>query len=246
MIPGTLDRLLVIGGVLAVAAGCARPHRVPLPAPFPLTRGGSPVPGKGLGASLELGDGLQGQELLRKELVSASLVFGIGHRVNLSIGPYGGHESDDPGGTLATGKVRVGHPLGPRSSSAVHVALAWVDRTDGEAQDESLTAVDVAVPTELLLLGPADGATFGLYAGPRLVYEDYRDRLEPADGFSGLIPGGLAGIHLGLGHFHAFGEGTVAFAPETSYRGTRYGGGAIFLPTGGVIAFIGSPFPWDR
>lgn len=121
--------------------------------------------GKGFGASLELGDGLQGQELLRKELLSGSLTLGLGDRVNLSIGPYGGHETDDPAGTLITGKVRVGSLLGPRTSTAVHVGVATVDRADVDAQDEALTAVDLAVPTELLV-ADGGGATFSSLSPP--------------------------------------------------------------------------------
>lgn len=241
----TLHRLLVACVALAAAQGCARPTRTPLPAPFPLTRGGTPVPGRGVGASLEIGDGLQGQELLRKELLSGSLVLGIGDRVNLAFGPYGGHEHEDPAGVLVTGKVRVVSPLGRRTSTAVHIGIATVDRRDGDAQDEALTVLDLAVPTELLVSGAADGATFSVYAGPRLVYESYRDRLEPSDDLSGLVPGGLAGLHLGVANFHLFGEGTLAFRPATSYRGTRYDGGPIFLPTAGMVAYLGSPFPWD-
>lgn len=246
MITRTLHRLLVPCLLLAATPGCVNPTRTPLPAPFPLTRGGTPVPGRGVGVSLELGDGLQGQELLRKELLSGSILVGVADRVSLGVGPYGGHEDDDPAGFLATGKVRVGALLGPRTSTAVHLGVATVDRTDGDAQDEALTALDLAVPTELLVSGADDGATFGLYVGPRLVYENYRDRLQPADDFSGFVPGWLGGVHLGVASFHLFGEGTLAFPPSTSYRGTRFDGGPVFLPTAGIAAYVGSPFPWDR
>lgn len=230
----------------ALAAACADPMRTPLPAPFPLTSGGTPVPGRGAGIALELGDGLQGQELYRKELLTGMLIAGIEDRVNLSLGVYGGHEEEDPAGVLAAAKVRMGAPLGGRSSSAVRVGLASVDRTEGSAQDESLLSLDVALPTEFLVNSPTDDVQFSAYAGPRLVYEDYTDRATPAESFTGWIPGLLGGLHLDAGHFHLFGEGTVAFLPENVYRGTTYGGGTIFLPTAGIVAHTGSPFPWDR
>lgn len=243
-----------------VGQGCATPTRTPLPAPFPVTGGGTPVPGKGLGIGLSLGDGLQGQELLRKELLAAHLVAGIADRINLGGAIYAGHDDNDPQGVLLTGKVRLAAPLGPQTSTALHVGVAIVslEKLEQSTQDESLTALDFALPTELLASTGRPGAmAFSTYVGPRIMYERYRDRIEPGDNLDGWLPGLLGGLHLRLGpiapfgegstvSFDLFGEGTVAWRPETMYRGLSYDGGLIFLPSGGIVASVGSPFRWDR
>lgn len=239
---------LWMGTALAGLAlsGCATPVRTPLAAPFSLTRGGTPVPGKGVGIGLELGDGLQGQEVLRKELVTGHLLGGIGDVVNLGVGTYVGHEPRDEPGVLVTGKARLGAPAGPRTSVSLHMAFATVRRRDGTEQDESLAAVDVAVPVEWLATPDAGPAALGLYAGPRIVHERYRDQIRPAEDLDAWLPGVLGGLHLRLGKVHVFGEATVAFRPGTTYLGEAYGGSPIFLPSGGVVTHLGSPFRWDR
>lgn len=238
--------LALLGPLALLSQGCVDPVRTPLPAPVTAVRGGTPVPGNGIGLGMQLGDGLQGQELLRKELLTGEVVLGFRDRVNVTAAVYGGRDDSDPAGFLFAGKVRVGSPLGERTSTALHAGIATVDRLDGAEQDEALTALDVAVPTELLLVDPGAEARFSVYAGPRLLYERYRDRLVPGDSFEGTLPGLLSGLHLDLGHVHLFGEGTVLWRPESRYRGTTYEGGPIFLPSGGVVVHLGSPFRWDR
>lgn len=235
-----------LAAALLLVAGCEPPRRVPLPAPFPQTRGGTPVPAKGIGLGMEFGDGLGGQELFRKEVLHPYLVAGIAERASFSLGAYGGLEDDDPGGTLLTGKLRLGAPLGNRTSSALHLSAGFIDRKDEDAQDEALTALDLALPTEWLAVGGGDAAFLSLYAGPRLVHEDFRDRLGPAGDYSELIPGALGGFHVSVGSFHLFGEGTMALLPETPYRSDASGGDAVFLPSVGAVAHFGSPFSWDR
>lgn len=227
-------------------AGCATPVRIPLPTPFSLTRGGTPVPGEGVGLGMELGDGLQGQELLRKEVVTVHLLAGIADGVNLGVGAFFGHENRDEAGGLVTGKVRLGAPAGRRTSASVHVALAAASRRDGNAQHESVAAVDLAVPVEWLATPDAGPAELGLYAGPRLVFESYRDRIRPDEDLDAWLPGRLGGLHLRFGKVHVFGEATIAFRPGTTYLGDEYGGSPILLPSGGVVAHLGSPFRWDR
>jgi hypothetical protein len=238
--------------LLAIATACTFPARVPLPAPVPMTAGGTPVPGRGVGVALAISDGLQGQELLRKELLSFSVTGGIADVVSLTYGLYGGHDTDDePDVAVLAGKARLGSFLGPKTSMAVHVARSQVERTAlnrslQTSQNESLVTWDVAIPTEYLLTDPAESARFSIYAGPRLLHEDYDDRLVPADSFKGWIPGILGGLHLAFGRLHLFGEGTVAFRPQTTYRGATFDGGPIFLPTGAFAAHFGSPFHWDK
>jgi hypothetical protein len=197
-----------------------------------------------VGVLLALGDGLQGQELYRKELLDGSLLIGIGDRVSLSAGSYGGHENRDPGGWLAQGKVRLGAPFGPRSSTALYAGLSGVSRQDGSAQDESLHTLDAALLSEMLLTPLGSSVRFSAYGGPRFVHESYDDHLLPRQSWSGWVPGALGGFHLNASVFHLFAEGTVAWRPHTLREGIRYDGGPIFLPTAGVVVHLGSPFAW--
>lgn len=237
--------ILIVLPVLLATQACATPERIPLGAPFPLVRGGTPVPADGMGATLELTDGLQGQELLRKELLAASVNIGIGELLAVSVGGYGGHEdSSEPGGFLASAKVRIGSWLGERTSTAVRVGYSHIARDLG-SQDESLMTLDLAIPTELLFGEPEQSVRFSGYAGPRLLYENYQDKTVPGDDFTGVVPGLLAGLHFDFGRVHVFGEGTLAWRPETSFRGTEYSGGAILLPSIGVMVHTGRAFRWD-
>lgn len=246
------DRRFVI--VLALFASlvvqaCSTPPRVPLGAPFPLVRGGTSIPSDGVAAGLELNDGLQGQELLRKELLAGSITFGLEDRLAFSFGAYGGHDgNDEPTGFLASAKGRLGSWLGERTSTAVRLGYAHINRVEvreRDGQDESLRTLDLAVPTELLFSAPESSVRFSGYAGPRFLYENYRDEMVPEDSFTGVVPGLLAGLHIDFGALHLFGEGTFAWRPETTFREETFSGGSIFLPAIGVIVRSGPSFPWD-
>lgn len=232
-------------GLLGLA--CVDPVRTPLPAPAPLVRGGTPVPGNGVGIGLQLSDGLQGQELLRKELLVGSLLIGLDHRVGASASVFGGHDDGDPAGIQMAGKLRLGGPFGGRSSTAAYGGFAVVDRRDFEEQDESLTTLELSIPTELLLTDPAAPSLLSAYLGPRFVYESYRDHLPTDEDFEGLLPGGLAGLHLVVaGRLHLFAEGTVLWRPENEFRGATHGGTPVFLPSIGLATHLGSAFRWRR
>ncbi|MFW6084040.1 MAG: hypothetical protein ACODAA_02400 [Gemmatimonadota bacterium] len=239
----------VVALMAPLAQACATPPRVPLGAPFPLVRGGTSIPAEGVAAGVELNDGLQGQELLRKELLAGSITFGLENRLAFSLGAYAGHdENDEPTGFLASAKVRLGSWLGERTSTAARLGYTHINRVkagDGDGQDESLRTVDLALPTEFLLSAPESSVRFSGYAGPRFLYEDYRDELVPEDQFTGFVPGLLAGLHLDFGAIHVFGEGTLAWRPDTTFRGEAFPGGSIFLPAVGVIVRSGPAFPWD-
>lgn len=123
-------RLDLVFAVLAsfVVQACSTPPRVPLGAPFPLVRGGTSIPAKGVAAGLELNDGLQGQELLRKELFAGSITFGVENRLAFSFGAYGGHDgADEPTGFLASAKGRLGSWLGERTSTAIRIGYSHID-----------------------------------------------------------------------------------------------------------------------
>jgi len=154
----------------------------------------------------------------------------------------------------ASGKARIGAPLGASTSTAAQLGFATVGQSEGDNQDEALTALDLAVPTEWNLLRSEAATSLGLYGGPRAVWESYRDRLRPEEDFTGVMPGLLGGVHFAHGSFpfveafalsfQLYGEGTVLWRPETSYLGTRYDGGVIVLPTAGIVFQFGDPFEW--
>lgn len=236
---------IALGGLAMVSGACTVPPRVPLTSPYPLTQGGTPVPGNGLGVGLILGDGLQGQELYRKELRGGWVGGGLFDRASLALQFGRGDTNDESTVVSVSGKVRLGAFLGRRSSTALFVASSSADRFASD-QDESLQSWDVALPTEWLLTEPDGGFDLGAYAGPRFVHEAYDDHLVVDDSFHGWIPGILGGLHLRAKHFHLFAEGTLAFRPETERRGLGYDGGAIFLPAIGMMVHVGSPFRWSR
>lgn len=251
-IPHTRDPA---ANAMILAAGCAPAgRRAPLPAPLPLTTGGTPVPGQGIGVGIGIGDGLQGQELLRKELHFFTLTGGVADVGSLGYSLYSGHDQDvdeEPTVHVVSGKVRIGSFFGHRTSTAVHASYSQTDRVEFDesftpVQDESLVVWELAVPTELLLSAPHETAQVSVYSGPRIVYEDYSDALVPADDLSDVVPAILAGIHFRYYSVHLFAEGSLVFRPETTYRGTAFAGGTIFLPIAGIIGHIGSPFRWDR
>lgn len=231
--------------VPVTTAGCGQPEYMPLPLPVAQTRGATPVPANGVGMGFEFGDGLTGRGLVRKELVHAYVTAGIDDRASFSVGGYGGLENYDPGGTLLGAKVRLGALLGDRTSTAARLGLAFTGRNE-ESQDDAMTVVDVALPTEWLAGRTGESTFYSFYGGPRLLYQDYRDDVQPETSFSDVLPGALGGAHLAFGHFHVFGEATVAWLPDRSGGAVPGDGGATFLPSGAVVAHFGSPFGWDR
>ena len=58
----------------ALLAGCEAPARIALPAPVPLTQGGTVVPAHGAGLGIDFGDGFLGQELMRTEILAVGLM----------------------------------------------------------------------------------------------------------------------------------------------------------------------------
>ena len=229
---------------LGVIQGCGPgPRRAALTAPFPLTYGGTPVPAGGIGASLALGDGLRGQELFRQEVSTFAIVAGVFDRVSGSIAVYDEGE-EGPGGSLWQIKVRVASPLGPASSMSVHVASARAERSAGDVQDERLRTVDVALPLEFLLTHRGQPIRFSTFLGPRAVFEDYADRLDPNDSMRTTLLGLLGGLHLNGGPFHLFLEATLAYVSENEYRGQAFGGQPMVLPTGGIVIHFGRAYRW--
>ncbi len=233
-------------GATVVFGGCGDPSRRALPVPFPLTYGGTPVPARGAGISLEFGDGLRGQELERTELLGGGISVGAKDLFSLAWSGY--EETRDrglSGGTFRI-KIRAGSPFGRHSSLGIHAATAWTSRTTSE-QDESAYIVDVAVPVEFgMSRETGERNYFTVYVGPRAVYENYTDRRQPIESMKALIAGAVGGMHLSIGVFQLFAEVTAAYIPTNVYQGQTFGGRMTLLPATGAVLHFGRPYNWGR
>src|SRR3990172_5801738 len=128
-------------------------------------------------------------------------------------------------------------------------------RRGSTAQNEALTVWDLAVPITVRVdSGRGDDRFMALYAGPRLLYEHYVDRLLPGESMDAAVPGLLVGVHLGLNALplfrdaegltglHVFAEATLARVPRNVYQGVSYGGQVSVMPAVGAAFQFGRPF----
>ena len=233
--------------VVGLLAGCGVPERIVLPVPIPLTQGGTVVPANGAGFGFDFGDGFLGQELLRTEMIAAGILGGIGDRVGISIYSFNETRDNNQGGTFIRGKVRAGPLLGPRSSVALAFAFATSKREVGGVQDERARTVDFSVPAERFLWGDSAGRQeVSAYAGPRIVFETYEDRLDPRETLEATHAGLLAGVHGRTGRFHVFGELNLLHSPGRSVRGQPYESRWMVIPSLGLALHFGPAHRWGR
>ncbi len=241
---------LVAGGLLGALA-CAEPRtRLPLPALFPVIGGATPVPGNGVGLSLELADGLRGPELGRGEVRGGGISAGAGDRASLG---YLYQETSDAasGVTLHVGvklgrfKVRVGQLFGVRSEVAVYGAIASSERARSGLQEDRLHTWEFALPAEFLVTDPQASSRASLFVGPRVVFERYEDRLRPDQSFDTIFPGVVGGLHLALGHVELFVESTLAYVPRNSYLGVPSGSRLAVMPALSAAVRVGPAFRWS-
>jgi hypothetical protein len=240
-----------------VLAACGPFNRVALPAPFPLTAGGTTSPSHGVGGGLALNDALRGQEVQRTELYAFSAAAGLGDRVSFALARFQGHLEHDPWGTQVSAKVRVGTPFGNRTSTAIHVASAgvWLKHDSSTAlggapariiQDERVIMFDLAVPTEVLVKSSTTGDELSAYAGPRMTAENYYDYLHPVNSLHHTYLGLVGGLHGRAGHLHLFVEATLLHVPSVQYLGVAYGDRWTVLPNIGVSFNVGPSHRWAR
>jgi hypothetical protein len=197
------------------------------------------IPANGGVVGFELGDGLRGQELQRVETAGFLAGLGLANRVNVSVASYSGGEEGDAAGIVWRVKARVGDLFGPRSSVSVHAGYATMSRSDRPAQDESVSAVDVAIPAEFLLNDPADRLTFSMYAGPRVTREVYVDHLDPARTRRYVYIAALGGGHLRYRFMHLFGEATILHVPTSVLDQVTYGGRWTVMPSVSFLVRLG-------
>jgi hypothetical protein len=240
------DRVVTFA-VAAVLAGCGVPERIPLPAPVPLTQGGTVVPSHGAGLGVDFGDGFLGQELLRTEFLALGLIGGLGDRVGAALYSFNETRENNQGGTFIRMKVRAGPLLGPKSSVAAAFAYSTSSRVSGGLQDERVTTLDLAIPAERLLAASADGwHELSAYLGPRIIFENYEDRLTPQESLEATHVGMLAGMHGRAGRFHLFGELNFLQFPGRVVRGQSYDGGWMVIPSLGVALHFGPSHRWGK
>jgi hypothetical protein len=231
----------------ALLAGCGVPERIPLPAPVPLTQGGTVVPAHGAGLGIDFGDGFLGQELLRTEILAVGVIGGLGDRVGVALYSFNETRQNDQGGTFIRAKVRAGPLLGPKSSVAAAFAYSTSSRVSADLQDERVTALDLAIPAERLLAASADGwHELSVYLGPRIIFENYDDRLTPGESLEATHAGGLAGIHGRAGRFHLFGELNFLHFPGRVVRGQPYDSGWMVIPSVGIALHFGPSHRWGK
>lgn len=233
--------------VSALLAGCGVPERIVLPAPIPLTQGGTVVPANGAGFGFDFGDGLLGQELLRTEMISAGILGGLGDRVGLSIYSFNETRENDQGGTVVRMKLRGGPLLGPKSSVALALAYASSSREAGTVQDERVTSVDLAIPAErLLAISRTRRQEVSAYAGPRVIFQKYEDRLDPGETLEATHAGLLVGLHGRASNFHLFGELSFMHLAGRVVRGQSYDAGWMVVPALGMAVHIGPVHRWGQ
>lgn len=235
---------VVLAGILA---GCGVPERIVLPAPIPLTQGGTVVPASGAGFGFDFGDGFLGQELLRTEMIAGGLLAGIGDRFGISLYSFAETRENHQGGTFVRAKARAGPLLGPRSSVAAALAYSTSSREAGTVQDEQVTAFDFSIPAERLVASDSSGSMeLSAYAGPRFVFEHYEDRLDPRESLKATHAGMLAGLHGRTGRFHVFGELSLLHSPGRIVRGEPYAARWMVIPSLGLALHVGPAHRWGR
>ena len=233
--------------LVAGTTACATSVRVPLAVPLPAVGGARPATSQGLQLIGDFGDGVWGHELERAEMGGGGLGFSLRDRVQFGVLGYsstpevrdstGQPHSGEPTAGVR-GKIRFGDFPGDRMSIGVHVAYMNSSRERGGAQNERLTAWDVAFPVEFYPGGDRFvDYRWGVYAGPRLVSQTFEDRLSGV-----TTQGTLAAVLLGVvgrwRHFSASGEINLAHATPMSLGGTSAQGGWLVLPMVGIRGIL--------
>lgn len=237
----------VLFAAVCLVAACGVPERIVLPVPVPLTQGGTVVPANGAGFGIDFGDGLLGQELLRTEMFSGGVLGGLGDRVGIAAYSFSETRENNQGGTFARLKVRAGPLAGPKSSVSLALAYATSRRESGTVQDERVTSLDVSVPVEhLLAISTSRRQEVSGYAGPRIIFENYEDRLDPTQTLEAAHPGILLGIHGRTSNFHLFGELSFLHLSRRVVRGQPFDAAWMVVPSLGMAVHFGPVHRWGE
>ena len=168
-------------------------------------------------------------------------------RIEFSISGYGstrtvrgsnGNEHTGEGILGVRGKIRLGDFVGGRASVGIHVARMSSQRQRFDVQDERLTAWDIALP---LTFYPVSAHfvdyRWGVYAGPRLVFQTFEDR-RTRQTTKGTLAAALLGGVARWRHVAVTGEMNLARTPSMSFGNTTFQGGWILLPMASVTGII--------
>ena len=252
--------------LLASAACYAPPVRLPLPVPFSPIGGATPVPGNGVGASLERAGTIRGPELARGEVMGWGLGVGAGDRIGIWLSNP--QTQDQVLETTAhtdvqqiRAKAVLARPLGRRAAFALYVGHAFGNRLVVEEdyvyepnalpvlvrdtlQNDAVWSWELAAPAEVLLSDPAAGARASIFLGPRVVFMQHDDRVRPDGTFRLTMAGALGGLHISVDRYEFFLEATLAYLPRRAYNSATAGGRVSVMPAVGLIVRVGPPFGW--
>ncbi len=233
----------VLVALLAGTSSCApAPVRIPLAVPLAAVGGSRPATPQGLELSLEFGDGVWGQDQERVEIAGAGFGFAIRDRFELSVSGYqpSGRVQGQTGEatTEVRGKIRLGDFMGGWASIGVHVARMTSERRDLDAQDERLTAWDLALPMTFY----TSGAQFvdhrwSVYAAPRLIFQRFEDRMT-SEVTKGTLAAALVGVRARWRRVAVTGEMNLAHTPGLNFGNTTFQGGWILLPMASVSVIL--------
>jgi len=245
-----LGKLRIPATFLLLGTGaCASFVRVPLAVPLSAVGGARPSTPQGLEFFVDFGDGVWGQEQERAEMIGSGIGFAVADRVELSASTHQSTRTvqDEYGDSRrgettrsGRGKVRFAKFAAERGSISLQAGFLTSSRASGDVQDDHLFAWDLALPVEYSLTpaaGEAPSGRWGLYAGPRLVFQTFEDRLAGVTE-SGTLAAGLLGVAGRWRHFAISGELNVA---HTSRLGAPAGVGAgdwLLLPGMSVTGMV--------
>ena len=229
----------VLVALIAATTSCGPPPRIPLPVPLAAVGGSWPATPQGLRAFAAFGDGVWGQEQERVELSGGGAGFSIRDRFEFSVSGYNPNRGGGGSGTSEVhAKIRLGDFGGGRASVGIHVARMTAGREAAPAQDDRLSAWDVALPVTFYPVGgqPVD-RRWGVYAAPRLIFQTFEDRLT-SQAEKGTLVAALLGVAARWQYVAVTGELNLAHAPSMSFANTTFQGGWILLPMAGASVIL--------
>jgi hypothetical protein len=190
-----------------------------------------PLPGDGIGAGFEFGQGLRRPEPERAEVLTFFLAGGLANRLSGSWSTFEGRTPDDVRGAMWRLKFRLGGAFGP--GTGLQIGYARMDRSLFGGEQDRLRSVDFAGPTEFVLTSRRSPVQVRAIFGPRVTIERYTDLRDPRRSAHVLYLGALGGAHLTVGMVHFFAEATLTRLPEAPGQSWSYR--VVLLPTVGVL-----------
>ncbi|HEU4828395.1 MAG TPA: hypothetical protein VFT04_04295, partial [Gemmatimonadales bacterium] len=120
-------------------------------------------------------------------------------------------------------------------------------RQAASVQDERVTSIDLAIPVERLLATSLNRRQeVSAYAGPRVIVQNYEDRLDPGETLEATHAGVLVGLHGRTSNFHLFGELSFMHLAARVVRGQSYDAAWMVVPSLGMAVHFGPVHRWGR